>query len=198
MLLQELHLCNMCNLRKGTSAPVPPEGDPSSGLVIVGRSPGFDEQKGVHPFIGPGGKCLDRLLDSANIDRSKIWITNLVKCGSGMVQDLPPTDHNVSSCRKFLDLELFIIKPKLVLLLGNQVIRSFFPAAETVSISRGRVIVDTKLQTEAGDISFVSIWLLHPGYILRKPGLEDTSIKEEWPIVVKYINELGLQKVFKL
>lgn len=193
MLLEGIKECNACSLRRETTQPILPEGDPTGGLVVVGRNPGGSEQKLLRPFVGPGGKCLDRLLESINVDRSKIWITNLCKCAS--IADRPPLNKEIQSCLALLGLELFIIKPTLVLLLGNQVIRTFFPDAPSATRSHGTVMEYT-LKTEAGNVPFVTVWLHHPGYILRQ-GTEHLVMAEDMPVVRKAIEVCGLTRVLR-
>lgn len=110
-----------CTLREEATKPVPPEGDPNSKVWILGRNPGGDEDALGRPFIGPGGECLNRMLSMGGLRRESFWITNLCKCRS--TEDRPPYPGDVKCCFAWLELEYMMCKPKVVCLLGNQVVR---------------------------------------------------------------------------
>lgn len=111
--------CSLCGLCQGRTHIVLPEGDSSSGIVLVGEAPGESEDLQGRPFVGRSGKILNSMLEEAGIDRSSILITNTVKCRPPDNRD--PTREEMAACRRFLDSEIY--DAKVVVGLGKSACR---------------------------------------------------------------------------
>lgn len=114
--------CASCRLSGTRTQVVPGTGDAKASLVIVGEAPGKDEDREGAPFVGRAGAILDNALAHAGTSRDCVYITNLVKCRPPA--NRRPRADEVEACRKFLDAELRVVRPKVVCLLGLTVARS--------------------------------------------------------------------------
>ncbi len=157
-----------------------------SGLFLVGEQPGDEEDKAGRPFIGPAGKVLDRALEEAGIDRSTTYLTNAVKHfkfeprGKRRIHQRPAYGE-VRACRGWLDAELEIVKPKVIVALGSTAAQSFLGKRFQVSKRRGQIE-----KTRFCD-AWVATW--HPSAILRAP---DESSKER--MFEELVADLALAK----
>lgn len=111
--------CDLCSLCTGRTNLVLPSGDLSSGIAFVGEAPGESEDLQGKPFVGRSGKILDKIMAEEGLDRSKVMITNTVKCRPPNNRD--PTKEEMAACRKFLDSELSSCR--LVIGLGKSACR---------------------------------------------------------------------------
>lgn len=111
--------CMLCSLCSGRTSIVLPSGDPSSGIAFVGEAPGESEDRQGKPFVGRSGKILDKIMAEEGLDRSKVMITNTVKCRPPKNRD--PTKEEMAACRSFLDSELYGCR--LVIGLGKSACR---------------------------------------------------------------------------
>jgi len=166
VLLSQIKKCPQCPWREVKTQTVLPEGDINSPLVIVGRNPGYQEGKHGRPFIGPGGRSLDRFLRNAGISRKKIWITNLAKCQGG-AGDPQPSPQVYETCTPWLIAEFCLIQPKLIVVLGNDALR-YVTGNEDASALKmeGQIIPIGRTETNV----FV---LSHPGYWVRQKKHEE-------------------------
>lgn len=97
--------CNLCELCKSRTNIVLPSGDLNSKIVFVGEAPGENEDQSGSPFVGRSGKLLDKIMEEQGLERSKIMITNTVKCRPPKNRD--PTKEEMAACRPFLNSELY-------------------------------------------------------------------------------------------
>jgi uracil-DNA glycosylase len=126
---------------------IPPEGDPTADVVIVGESPGYNEVQQGRPFVGVSGKFLDILLDRAGAERGEFWITNSILCRPKTVPqdngELLSPDQVVKRaavfCRSRLIAELQQVKPKSIIGLGGQSVRSVFHPTASMKGRRGGI-----------------------------------------------------------
>lgn len=161
ILREEILSCRACTLRQEALSPVPFEGNPKSKFVIVGRNPGREENELGRPFVGRGGRFLDDLLISVNIDRSKIWITNTAKCYS--TNDRQPDVNEYTTCVKtHLVAELLALRPQLIVVLGNDAFHHVTGCWDSVTKNRQRFFSLPSIGAEV-----VGTW--HPGSALRSP-----------------------------
>ena len=114
--------CGLCNTR--TQA-VPGEGPLDAEVMFVGEGPGFHEDQQARPFVGPAGRLLDELLASAGLRRSDVYITNVVKCRPPNNRD--PLPGEIEACRKYLEQQIRMIQPQLIVTLGRYSLAWFFP-----------------------------------------------------------------------
>ncbi len=116
-LIAEISLCRKCSLWKTRKNPVPGEGDINALVVFIGEAPGRWEDIEGKPFVGSAGDILNRILRKIGLSRGDIYITNLVKCRPPGNRDPHPSE--IESCSSYLDRQLNIIKPKIILTLGR-------------------------------------------------------------------------------
>jgi len=117
--------CQKCGLCKGRINAVPGEGNPNADVMFIGEGPGKSEdEKGV-PFVGAAGKFLDELLAEIGMKRSDVFITNVVKCRPPENRD--PQDDEIAVCWPYLEEQIKLIKPKLIITLGRHAMNRFLP-----------------------------------------------------------------------
>ena len=109
--------CQLCPLHTGRTHAVPGEGTGRNGILLVGEAPGRKEDESGRPFVGSAGKNLDLALKEAGLERSECFITSIVKCRPPENRD--PTEEEKAACRPFLDRQVAILKPKVIVALGR-------------------------------------------------------------------------------
>lgn len=152
--------CALCPLAKlGRNSVVFGEGNANAEILFIGEGPGKEEDLSGRPFVGRSGKLLDRALKSADIDRSDVYITNIVKCRPP--QNRKPSLIESSTCTNLLlKKQIAIIQPKIICTLGAAALEGFISKETLISRARG-----TLIKTEIGII----MPTYHPAYILRNP-----------------------------
>ncbi len=122
---EEVALCQQCEIAKYRTKVVPGEGAEDADILFIGEAPGWHEDQQGRPFVGPAGQYLDRLLASINLKREQVYIANVIKCRpQGNRDPLPIEIHN---CRKWLDRQIELIRPKMIVTLGRYSMAMFFP-----------------------------------------------------------------------
>ena len=128
--------CTDCELSRGRNKAVPGEGSPQAELMFIGEGPGYHEDRLGRPFVGPAGQFLDDLLTSIGLKREDVFIANMVKCRPPQNRD--PLPAEMSACSKYLNRQIELINPKLIVTLGRFSLTRFFPG-ETITRARGKV-----------------------------------------------------------
>lgn len=168
--LQQLYsviaTCSDCDLCNSRTHAVPGEGPPEAEIMFVGEGPGFNEDQQARPFVGPAGRFLEELLASVGLTRDSVYITNVVKCRPPENRDPLPTE--IEACRKYLQRQIELIKPKLIVTLGRYSLAWFFPRD---SISK----VHGQLRQKDG-VHFLHIY--HPAAALRAANLRSLIIED--------------------
>ena len=145
-LRREAATCNACPMYRHANQTVFGEGDGHAAIVLVGEQPGNDEDLAGRPFVGPAGRLLDRALERAGLERSSLYVTNAVKHfkwskdrggGKRRIHEKPSASE-VEACRPWLEQELWLIRPQVVVCLGATAARSVLARAVTITASRGR------------------------------------------------------------
>ena len=113
----EVSTCSKCNLCKGRTKAVPGEGTASAKILFIGEGPGFHEDKQGRPFVGPAGQFLDELLNSIQLRRADVFITNVVKCRPPNNRD--PLPEEIKACDNYLDRQIEAIQPQVIVTLGR-------------------------------------------------------------------------------
>jgi uracil-DNA glycosylase family 4 len=140
---QKVSQCTDCSLSKGRDHAVPGEGPKDAEIMFIGEGPGFHEDRQGRPFVGPAGKFLEELLKSVGLMREKVFIANVVKCRPPNNRD--PTPEEISFCRKYLDRQIELLDPKVIVTLGRYSMARFIPN-QTIGKIRGRArTVDGRL-----------------------------------------------------
>ena len=153
--------CKKCNLHKTRQNTVFGEGDPDSNIMIIGEAPGREEDEAGKPFIGRAGKLLNEFLKSINLNRDSVFIVNTIKCRPPENRD--PEASEINACADYLDQQINIIKPKVLVLLGKIAANRLL--GKDVSMSELRL---KKFFIDKYDIPIIVFY--HPAYILRSPS----------------------------
>ncbi|MGA9945678.1 MAG: uracil-DNA glycosylase [Candidatus Cybelea sp.] len=166
--------CRKCAIGYERRNNVYGEGDPCASLMVVGEGPGETEDQLGRPFVGRAGQLLDRMLAAIGLTRGEVYICNTVKCratlpGPNGPRNRAPDQQEMENCRPFLDEQIAIVSPKIILALGSPAAKSFLGRDFQITRMRGRWYVgpnETPLM-----VSF------HPAYILRQTGGEIEGVK---------------------
>jgi len=161
-LYQEIALCQQCEIAKYRTKVVPGEGAEDADIMFIGEAPGWHEDQQGRPFVGPAGLYLDELLASINLKREQVYIANVIKCRPlGNRDPLPTEIHN---CRKWLERQIELIRPKMVVTLGRYSMAMFFPG-KSISKIHGTV------QKRDNTIYYA---MYHPAAALHQQSLRRT------------------------
>jgi DNA polymerase len=156
---RQVHGCTKCALSVTRTKAVPGEGSPTAAIMFIGEGPGYHEDQQGRPFVGPAGQLLDKLLASIGLKRADVYITNMVKCRPPNNRD--PFPGEIQACSGYLDEQVRLIKPKVIVTLGRHSFGKFFPG-DTISKARG------KPRQWNGQTIFP---IYHPAAALHNPGL---------------------------
>jgi DNA polymerase len=162
--------CRRCGLYRRATQTVFGEGPESADLVVVGEQPGDREDRDGRPFVGPAGRLLDDLLDDAGIDRESTYVTNAVKHfkwiakGKRRIHQRPDASE-LAACRPWLEAELTLLEPQVLLCLGATAARAVIGPSFRVTRDRGRFLAgeETRLEDFGGSVTAT----LHPSALLR-------------------------------
>jgi len=158
--------CRGCDLWKVGTQTVFGEGGRTAALMLIGEQPGDAEDLSGHPFVGPAGKLLDRALADAGIDRATVYVTNAVKHfkweprGKRRIHKKPRASE-IAACRPWLDIEIALVKPRIIVCLGATAAQALLGAQFRVTQHRG-AFVPSPLASRV-------IATVHPSSILRAP-----------------------------
>jgi DNA polymerase len=130
-LYKEVTGCQACVLSQGRTHAVPGTGPEDAEIMFIGEGPGFHEDRQGQPFVGAAGKYLDELLETIDLKREDVYITNVVKCRPPGNRD--PQPDEIAACKPYLDKQIDLVRPRLVVTLGRFSMQRYFPGA---SISR--------------------------------------------------------------
>ena len=114
---EQVQACRLCGLYQGIQHKVPGQGDRNSPLMFIGEGPGEQEDLKGEPFVGPAGRLLDDMLKMIDLDRSMVYIANIVKCSPPGNRD--PQNIEQDACRGWLDRQIALINPKIIVCLGR-------------------------------------------------------------------------------
>jgi uracil-DNA glycosylase family 4 len=128
--------CTRCRLHEGRTQVVFGQGDPDADLMFVGEAPGFHEDRQGLPFVGPSGQLLNRLLEGIGLRRQDVYIANVVKSRPPKNRD--PLPDEIAACRPWLDAQIRLVDPKVVVTLGNFAARTLLETTSGISRLRGR------------------------------------------------------------
>jgi DNA polymerase len=166
--------CRACDLWKRGTQTVFGEGNRKARIMLVGEQPGDQEDLAGHPFVGPAGKVLDRALEEAGIDRTQIYLTNVVKHfkweprGKRRIHKKPNATE-IAACRPWLDTEIALVRPRAIVALGATAAQALLGRAFKVSEHRGKFV--------PSPLAPVVMATVHPSSILRAP--DDATRREE-------------------
>jgi DNA polymerase len=161
--------CTACHLYQRATQTVFGEGPKDAAIMMVGEQPGDHEDLEGQPFVGPAGRIMDQALEEAGIDRKEVYVTNAVKHfkweprGKRRIHQ-KPNSREIAACRPWLEMELRLVKPKLVVCLGATAAQAIFGASFRVTRERGKVL-SSKLAPRI-------LATVHPSSLLRQPDEE--------------------------
>jgi uracil-DNA glycosylase family protein len=165
------------------------EGEVQANVMLVGQGPGVVEEQTGRPFAGPSGRLLDQALAEAGLKRDVLWLTNVIKCRAvkvekGRVVDRAPSAVELKTCRPWLDGELDIIQPKVIVCIG-------VPAA--------KALIDKKfkLSEEHGQLRDVPdgtrrMAVFHPAYVLRLRGVDQEAYERTWHALLEDLKQVPM------
>jgi len=174
-LEEEIKECQRCELWKTRTNPVAGEGSLTAKVMFVGEAPGYYEDLKGRPFVGKAGKVLDELLGTVGLERSEVYIANVLKCR-------PPGNRNpatveIRACTPYLDAQMEIIKPTVIATLGNfslsYIFDKFGLKADKISKIHGKVF---KVSTIAGIKKIVPLY--HPAVATYNPGMKEVLVDD--------------------
>jgi DNA polymerase len=123
-LVRQIHDCTLCTLSRKRNKAVPGEGSLTTDIVFIGEGPGFHEDQQGRPFVGPAGRLLEELLASISLTRADVYITNMIKCRAPNNRD--PLPGEIEACKPYLDEQIEMIDPKVIVTLGRYSFSKFF------------------------------------------------------------------------
>jgi uracil-DNA glycosylase family protein len=191
-LREAVPACRGCPLYRDATHAVFGEGLATARVMLIGETPGNSEDLAGKPFVGPSGQLLDAALELAGIPRSDAYVTNVVKHfkftrrGKRRIHD-KPNRYEIAACKPWLDAELEVVEPEIVVLLGATAAQALLGSAFRVTKQRGHA-----LQTELARWTFATV---HPSSVLRAPD-DDTrrAAKEDFfhdlAVVGEYFRKL--------
>jgi len=170
-LVEEIRICRRCGLWKRAKNPVPGEGNLDASLMIIGEAPGYSEDVEGRPFVGAAGKLLDRLLSGIDLNRREVYIGNIVKHRPPLNRD--PKPDEIEACTPYLDRQIEIIKPKIIVPLGRHSAMSILSKmnieVRRISEVRGKIYVDRR-----PDFPIRIMPTFHPAIALYNPRYRST------------------------
>ncbi len=158
-LYAEIELCQQCDIAEFRTKVVPGEGAENAEILFIGEAPGWHEDQQGRPFVGPAGQFLDELLASINLKRQQVYIANIIKCRPTANRD--PLPAEIGNCRRWLDKQVELISPRMIVTLGRYSLTHFFPGK-----SIGKVHGTT--QERDGVVYFA---MYHPAAALHQRNL---------------------------
>jgi DNA polymerase len=157
------------------------EGDVDAEVMLVGQGPGVVEEQTGRPFAGPAGRLLDQALAEAGLQRERLWLTNVIKCRAvksekGRLVDRAPSAAELKACRPWLEGELAIVQPSIVVCIG-------VPSAKALIDKKFRLSEEHGQLREGPDGSR-RMAVFHPAYVLRLRGVDQQAYERTWRALV--------------
>jgi DNA polymerase len=167
--------CRKCEIGFTRRNSVYGEGDPGAALMVVGEGPGETEDKLGRPFVGRAGELLEKMLLAIDLPRAEVYICNTVKCRPTLdaghrLANRAPTPDEMRNCRPYLEEQIAILRPRVILALGAPAAKSFMGERFSITKQRG--------QWFEGPNGIPVIATFHPAYILRQTGGAMTEVKK--------------------
>jgi DNA polymerase len=162
-LYQQIAACKDCEeLARTRTQTVPGEGPEKAQIVFIGEAPGYHEDQQGRPFVGQAGQFLEQLLNSIGLKRSDVYICNVIKCRPPGNRDPLPVE--IKNCQKWLDRQLELLSPKMIVTLGRYSLAKFFPG-ESISKIHGKA-------KRQGNVIYFAMY--HPAAALHQQSLHQT------------------------
>ncbi|MDD3006472.1 MAG: uracil-DNA glycosylase [Candidatus Pacebacteria bacterium] len=178
---EEVAACQACQLCKTRTNTVPGYGSSQADVMFIGEAPGKNEDLQGKPFIGAAGKVLDGLLASINLKREDVFIANVVKCRPPLNRD--PLPEEVAACADFLQRQVTLIRPKIIILLGRHAMDRFIPGLK-ISLDHG------KPKRKDGNVYFP---IYHPAATIYNRALIE-ELQKDFKKIPKIIDMIEKEK----
>lgn len=176
-LYKQIVVCTNCELHRTRVKGVPGEGPENAKMMFIGEGPGHNENQQGRPFVGAAGQFLEALLKSIGLKRSDVYICNVVKCRPPDNRD--PLPAEIAACKDYLDRQIALIKPKLIVTLGRFSMAPYFPG-ESISKVHGQA-------RKRGQQVVVAMF--HPAAALHQPKYK-TEIEADFKKLPQYLANL--------
>lgn len=175
-IVQAVSICKKCSLYKERKRPVPGEGCYNPDIMFVGEAPGFEEDCAGRPFVGAAGELLTRMIEAMGYKREDVFIANVIKCRPP--GNRTPYPDEVSQCLPYLNEQIAILKPRVIIALGAAAVKAFFGKEVSISKIRGRFMTYRNIAVMP---------TYHPAFLLRSPAHK----KDVWADLRKVLSFLG-------
>jgi DNA polymerase len=162
----EVKACRRCPLAGGRRNAVPGEGPANARIMFIGEGPGFHEDAQGRPFVGASGQYLEELLGEIGLKRSQVYIANVIKCRPPGNRDPEPAE--LTACRDYLDRQIALIQPSVIVTLGRFSMQRYFPG-ESITRIHGR-------PRRVGNVYYYPMF--HPAAALRNPAWRQEMSKD--------------------
>jgi len=177
-LVEEIRDCKRCRLSDQRKSIVFGEGSPCARLMFIGEAPGGEEDIQGKPFVGEAGMLLTKLIEKMGLERSSVYIANIIKCRPPMNRD--PEDDEVTTCRSYIERQIEILRPEVIMTLGRIAIQTLMNDPKIkISAARGHFLTYKGIPVMP---------TFHPAYLLRSP--KDKWLT--WSDAQKVMKKLGL------
>ena len=167
-LSKSISLIKDCDLKKNANNIVFADGNPKAKIMLIGEGPGSNEDKEGLPFVGRAGELLNKMLASINLDRTNVYITNVVNYRPP--ENRRPTEKEIARYFPFLVKHIEIINPKILVLLGSTALNALVGDQEVISKARGKWI-----EKQIGTCKTSVITTFHPAFLMRQPAQKKLS-----------------------
>ena len=162
-LKNSIHSIKNCKLKENAKNMVFSDGNPKSKIMLIGEAPGANEDEEALPFVGRAGALLDKMLSAINLDRKKVYISNIVNYRPP--DNRKPTDEEVKRYLPFITKHIEIINPKIIVLLGSTAMNALIGKEVVISKMRGKWI-----EKKFGNCKASVIITFHPAFLMRQPA----------------------------
>lgn len=187
-LEEEALQCKKCKLCATRTKVVFGEGNPNADIMFIGEGPGKQEDLQGRPFVGRAGELLTRIIEKGiGIPRPRVYIANIVKCRPTVdlkfLKDRPPEFDEIESCTPYLLKQIAIIRPSVIVALGNPSTKFLLKTTRGI----------TKMRGNWGDFEGVPVMpTYHPSYVLRNGGDKSPLRKDVWEDIKKVMERIGM------
>jgi len=181
-LHEQIRACVACPLSRTRIQAVPGDGPVTARIMAVGEAPGETEDRTGRPFVGSAGQLLTKLLEGVGLERADLYICNVLKCRPPGNRD--PQPEEVEACAHFLDAQVELIKPDVILLLGRHALQRILPGAPSISRAHG---------TRIRDRGRLYVPLYHPAAALYNGSMLGT-LQEDMRRVRQYLDEAEAER----
>ena len=192
-LEEAIKKCNRCPLYRSRKNAVPGEGDKNAHIMLVGEAPGATEDEMGRPFVGAAGRLLTMILESLGVKRESVYITNVVKCRPPGNRE--PRDEEVEACSPYLESQILLLKPRVIVTLGNVAGKKIFALGghswNGVMKMRGKIFNLNMLS-----LSMLVIPTLHPAAALYNPQLR-SLFEEDMKLIKKVVESMSKEVLGK-